>query len=304
MIDPRRLRVLRALADHGTVTAAAHALYLSPSAVSQQLAALEAETGHTLLERRGRTVRLTAAGSVLARHATEVAAQLERAEADLARCSTGLAGDVAVAAFATSITEVVAPAVAALRERAPQVRVRVKDAEGHTSARLLMDGEVDIAVAVEQRDALGPTDGQLLRTPLYEEPFDAVLPPGHRLAGAPEVDLADLRDDLWITPWPGNPVHEAVLRACEEARFQPRVECLSDDFSAVCALVSVGAGVALVPRSALHGIRPALTPAVRPVSGSGPTRRVFTAVRRGSESHPLLGLALDALRAQAAALTT
>ncbi|GHG53162.1 LysR family transcriptional regulator [Streptomyces griseocarneus] len=304
MIDPRRLRVLRALADHGTVTAAAHALYLSPSAVSQQLAALEAETGHTLLERRGRTVRLTAAGSVLARHATEVAAQLERAEADLARCSTGLAGDVAVAAFATSITEVVAPAVAALRERAPQVRVRVKDAEGHTSARLLMDGEVDIAVAVEHRDSLGTMDGQLLRTPLYAEPFDAVLPPGHRLAEAPEIGLADLRDELWITPWPGNPVHEAVVRACEEAHFQPRVECLSDDFSAVCALVAVGAGVALVPRSALHGIRPALTPAVRPVRGPGPTRRVFTAVRRGSEGHPLLRLALEGLRAQAARLTT
>ncbi len=303
VIDPRRLRVLRALADHGTVTAAAGALYLSPSAVSQQLAALEAETGHALLERRGRTVRLTAAGTVLARHATEISAQLERAEADLAACSTGLVGEVAVAAFATSITEVVAPAVAALRQRAPQVRVRVKDAEGHASARLLIDGEVDIAVAVEHRDSLAPGDGQLLYAPLYAEPFDAVLPPGHRLADAPEVDLADLRDDLWITPWPGNPVHEAVLRACEEARFQPRVECLSDDFSAVCALVAVGAGVALVPRSALHGIRPALTPAVRPVRGPGPTRRVFTAVRRGSEGHPLLRLALAELRERAAALS-
>ncbi|MEV4740609.1 LysR family transcriptional regulator [Streptomyces sp. NPDC049555] len=303
MIDPRRLKVLRALADHGTVTAAAHALYLSPSAVSQQLAALETETGHTLLERRGRTVRLTAAGSVLARHAGEISAQLERAEADLAACSTGLVGEVAVAAFATAITEVVAPAVAALRQRAPQVQVRVKDAEGHTSARLLADGEVDIAIAVEHRDSLAPGTGRLLHAPLYEEPFDAVLPPGHRLAGAGEVDLKDLAEDPWITPWPGNPVHEAVLRACEQARFQPRVECLSDDFSAVCALVAVGAGVALVPRSALHGIRPALTPAVRPLRGPGPTRRVLTAVRSGSEGHPLLRLALAELRERAAALT-
>ncbi|RLU83575.1 LysR family transcriptional regulator [Streptomyces griseocarneus] len=304
MIDPRRLRVLRALAEHGTVTAAAHALYLSPSAVSQQLAALETETGHALLERRGRAVRLTAAGSVLARHADEVAAQLERAEADLARCSTGLVGEVTIAAFATSITEVVAPAVAALGHRAPQVRVRVKDAEGHASARLLADGEADIAVAVEHRDALTPGGRQLLHAPLYEEPFDAVLPPGHRLADRPGVALTDLRDDPWITPWPGNPVHEAVLRACEEARFQPAVECLSDDFSAVCALVAAGAGVALVPRSALNGIRPALTPAVRPLRGPGPTRRVFTAVRRGSEDHPLLKLALAELRDRAAALTT
>lgn len=303
VIDPRRLRVLRALADHGTVTAAAHALYLSPSAVSQQLAALEAETGHTLLERRGRTVRLTAAGAVLARHAGDIAVQLERAEADLARCSTGLAGEVAIAAFATSITEVVAPAVAALRQRAPQVRIRVKDAEGHASARLLTDGDVDIALAVEHRDSFAPSGAQFLQAPLYAEPFDAVLPPGHRLADAPEIRLTDLRDDPWITPWPGNPVHEAVLRACEEARFQPRVECLSDDFSAVCALVAVGAGVALVPRSALRGGRPAGT-AVRPVGGPGPTRRVFTAVRRGSEGHPLLQLALTELRGQAAAMAS
>ncbi|MFI9724159.1 LysR family transcriptional regulator [Streptomyces sp. NPDC052396] len=304
MIDPRRLRVLRALAAHGTVTAAAHALYLSPSAVSQQLAALEAETGHALLERRGRIVRLTAAGSLLARHADEISAQLERAEADLARCSTGLVGEVTIAAFATSITEVVAPTVAVLGRSAPQVRVRVKDAEGHASARLLADGEADIAVAVEHRDSLAPGGRRFLHAPLYEEPFDAVLPPGHRLADKPEIGLTDLRDDPWITPWPGNPVHEAVLRACEEARFQPAVECLSDDFSAVCALVSAGAGVALVPRSALHGIRPALTPAVRPLRGPGPTRRVFTAVRRGSEDHPLLQLTLAELRRQAAALVT
>ncbi|MCA6096491.1 LysR family transcriptional regulator, partial [Streptomyces sp. SCA3-4] len=167
----------------------------------------------------------------------------------------------------------------------------------------LIDGEVDIAVAVEHRDSLAPGDGRVLHAPLYEEPFDAVLPPGHRLADASEVDLAELRDDVWITPWPGNPVHEAVVRACEQARFRPRVECLSDDFSAVCALVSVGAGVALVPRSALHGIRPALTPAVRPLRGPGPTRRVFTAVRRGSEDHPLLRLTLAGLRERAAALS-
>ncbi|MFC5720797.1 LysR family transcriptional regulator [Streptomyces gamaensis] len=302
MIDPRRLKVLRALADHGTVTAAARVLYLSPSAVSQQLAALETETGHTLLQRRGRSVTLTAAGALLARHAAEIAEQLERAEADLARCSTGLVGEVTIAAFATSITEVVAPAVAALRRRAPEVRVRVKDAEGHASARLLLDGEADIAVAVEHRGSFSPGNGQLRHAPLYTEPFDAVLPPEHPLADAAEVRLTDLSEDPWITPWPGNPVHETVLHACEQARFQPRVECLSDDFSAVCALVAAGAGVALVPRSALHGIRPALTPTIRPLTGPGPTRRVATVLRRGSEGHPLLRLVLGELREHAAVL--
>lgn len=301
MIDPRRLRVLRALAEHGTVTAAAESLYLSPSAASQQLAALEAEVGHALLERRGRTVRLTATGAVLAAHAAKIAAQLEEAEADLAACAAGVAGELTVAAFATAITELVAPAVAVLRERAPLVRVRVKDAEGPASRRLLIDGEADISVAVEHRDTLAPGEGRLLRESLYAEPYDAVLPPGHPLAADSRVRISGLADDPWITPWPGNPLHDAVLLACEEARFRPRVEGVSDDFRAVCALVAAGAGVALVPRSALRGLDLAGA-VVRPVSGPTPTRRVFAAMRRGSEGHPLLRRILDALHERAAGL--
>lgn len=265
--------MLKALAEHGTVTAAAQALYLSPSAASQQLAALEAEVGHLLLERRGRTVRLTPTGAVLAAHAATIAAQLEQAEADMAACSEGLAGEVTIAAFASAITEVVAPAVAELRERAPRVRVRVKDAEGHASRRLLIDGAVDIALGVDDRDTPRQDGDQLLRRPLYAEPFDVVLPSAHPLADAPDVALHELREDPWVTPWPGNPAHDVVLRACEEARFDPRPECLADDSRAVCALVAAGVGVALVPRSALHGI--AFKGAViRPVRGGRPTRRV------------------------------
>jgi DNA-binding transcriptional LysR family regulator len=300
-IDPRRLRVLRALADHGTVTAAAQALYLSPSAVSQQLAVLETETGQTLLERHGRNVRLTAPGMVLAGHAATIAVQLERAEADLAACAAGLVGEVVIAAYPTAITEVVAPAVAALRRTAPQVRFHIKDAEGDAGLRLLGDGGADVAVAVEHRDTLSgghaDDDERLRREPLYAEPFDAVLPPGHRLVGARGVPLTELAGDPWITPWPGNPVHDVVLHACERAGFRPRVDSLTDDFRAVSALVAHGAGVALVPRTALRGI--GLGGAViRPLAGDRPTRRVFAAVRRGSRNHPLIELALDALHAE------
>ncbi|HEX4706037.1 MAG TPA: LysR family transcriptional regulator [Pseudonocardiaceae bacterium] len=300
MIDPRRLRVLRALADHGTVTAAARALYLSPSAVSQQLAALEAEAGQPLLERRGRAVRLTAAGHVLAAHASVIATQLERAAADLAACSAGTVGEVTVAAFATAITEVVAPSVASLRLSAPLLRVRVRDAEGNASVPLLIDRKVDVAVAVDYRGAPAEDDPRVLREPLYAEPFDVVLPPGHPLAGTPEIRLAALAPEPWIIPWPDNPCHDLVLLACERAGFQPRVDCLSDDFRAVAALAAAGAGVGLVPRSALRGVELGGA-VVRPVSGDRPIRRVFTAVRRGSESHPLWAVVLGALREHAPA---
>ncbi|MFD1150140.1 LysR family transcriptional regulator [Saccharothrix hoggarensis] len=288
MIDPRRLRVLRALADHGTVTAAAQALHLTPSAVSQQLAALESEVGHPLLRRRGRRVSLTAAGELLVGHASVVAAELERAQATLAAFTSGTTGPVHVGSFASAITQVVAPALAALRVSAPGVTLRVRDVEGHASVPLLLDGEIDLAITEEYRPRTD--DRRLTRFPLYTEPFDVVLPGGHRLAGRGDVDLADLADDDWVVPLPGNPVRDVVELACEHAGFAPRIRHTSDDFRAIDALVRAGAGVALVPRNAVRGV---------PVCGTAPLRRVVAAVRRGSEDHPLIKLVRDALQAAA-----
>ncbi|MFF7216201.1 LysR family transcriptional regulator [Streptomyces sp. NPDC008238] len=297
MIDARRLRTLRAVADHRTVTAAAAALYLTPSAVSQQLAALEHETGHRLLERGGRGVQLTPVGEILLAHANTVLAQLERAEAELAAYTSGAAGEVTVASFATGIALVLAPAIAALGGTAPGIRVRVRDAEGDESLPMVLDGRAEIAVAVEYRGAPRADDQRLARVPLYAEPFDAVLPAGHRLADAAtgSVRVADLADETWIGPYPGNPCHDVVVLACEYAGFQPRLEHSSDDFRAVVALAAAGAGVALVPRSALRDMDLSGV-AVRPVDDVVATRRVFAAVRRGAEEHPLLRPVLEALR--------
>ncbi|GGQ79049.1 LysR family transcriptional regulator [Kitasatospora griseola] len=302
MIDARRLRTLRAVADHRTVTAAAAALYLTPSAVSQQLAALEQETGHTLLVRDGRGVRLTAAGEILLGHADAVLAQLERAEADLAAYSSGAAGEVTVAAFATGIAMVLAPAIAALAGTDPGLRVKALDAEGDASLPMLLDGRADIAVAVEYRGAPRPDDRRLTRLALYAEPFDAVLPLGHPLAaGTGPVAVAELAAEPWIGPYPGNPCHDVVLLACENAGFQPRLVHSSDDFSAVTALASAGAGVALVPRSALRGTDLGRV-AVRPVDSALATRKVFAATRAGAELHPLIRPVLHALADAAAHL--
>ncbi|MFF5933947.1 LysR family transcriptional regulator [Streptomyces sp. NPDC012508] len=298
MIEARRLHILRAVADHRTVTAAAAALYLTPSAVSQQLAALEQETGHRLVERNARGARLTPAGEILLSHANAVLAQLERAESELAAYGSGEAGTVTVAAFATGIGLVVAPAISGLARTSPGIRVRVRDAEGDESLLMVLDRQVDVAVAVEYRGAPGEDDARLTRVPLYAEPFDAVLPLGHPLAGDEQVALADLAKDAWIGQSAGNPCHDVTVLACEYAGFAPRLEHSSDDFRAVVALASAGAGVALVPRSALRGT--VLDEVViRPVDGVAPTRRVFAAVRRGAEEHPLISPVLAALRAAA-----
>ncbi|MEV0676945.1 LysR family transcriptional regulator [Actinosynnema sp. NPDC050436] len=288
MIDPRRLRVLRALADHGTVTAAARALHLTPSAVSQQLAALEGEVGQELLRRRGRRVSLTSAGELLVRHANAVAAELERAQATLAGLAGGTAGQVEVGSFASAITLVVAPALAVLRDCAPDVVVRVRDVEGDASVPLLLDGEIDLAITEEYRPRRD--DGRLTRFPLYTEPFDVVLPPGHPLAGGEPVDLRRLAEADWVATPPGNPVRDVVELACGEAGFAPRITQTSSDFSAIGALVAAGAGVALVPRHALRGV---------PVRGTAPLRRVFAAVRKGAEDHPLVRLVCETLASTA-----
>ncbi|RZQ62413.1 LysR family transcriptional regulator [Amycolatopsis suaedae] len=288
-IDPRRLRVLQALADHGTVTAAGEALHLTPSAVSQQLATLEAETGQELLHRRGRRVSLTAAGELLVQHANAVTAELERAQATLASFTTGARGRVELASFASAITQVVAPAIQRLRQSTPDVTVVVRDAEGHTSLPLLLDGEIDVAITEEYRPS-HRTDLRVIRYPLYSEPFDAVLPAGHRLAGRRSIGLKELSggDDDWIAPLPGNPCRDVV----ELAGASPRVTHTSDDFSAIVALVAAGAGIALVPRNAFTAADGAVAV---PIGRSAPRRRVFVAVRRGSEEHPLIRTVLDGL---------
>ncbi|MEU4330814.1 LysR family transcriptional regulator [Nonomuraea dietziae] len=288
MIDTRRLRTLRAVADHGTVTAAAAALHLTPSAVSQQLGALEHEVGHRLFVRDGRGIRLTAVGRIMLGHADEVLAQLERAEAEVAAYTTGSAGEVSVASFATAISAVLAPAVRALRLSAPALKIRVLDAEGDRGLTMLLDDQADLAIAVEYRGA--PDDQRLTRIPLYAEPFDLLLPHEH----APASTLAELAGDDWIGPYPGNPVHDVITFACEREGFTPGFAHSSDDFRAVVALVGAGAGVALVPRLALRDLD---------LSGvivqriPGPERRVFAAVRKGADLHPLLRPLLTTLTA-------
>lgn len=301
VIDPRRLRVLRALADEGTVTAAAHTLFLTPSAVSQQLAALENEVGQPILRHTGRRVELTEAGRILLAHANAVLAELERAEAALTAHAKGLGGELIVAAFATAISLVVAPAITELHRAAPGLQVLVRDVEGQDSVPMLLRGEIDLAIADGYHRPGAPADeagvgedDRLVRTPLYTEPVDVALPAGHPLAKARELTLADLADDDWISTYPGNPCHEVVAVACAHAGVQPKIVHHSDDFRAVLGLVGADAGIALIPRRALEGVERSGV-VLRPLAGVAPERRVFAVVRRGSEERPAVAAFLDVL---------
>ncbi|MEY9212600.1 LysR family transcriptional regulator [Thermobifida halotolerans] len=287
MIDVRRLQLLRALDEHRTVAAAAEALGVTPSAVSQQLTALAKESEVPLVERNGRRFVLTGAGRVLVEHARVIFAELERARADLARCAEGTIGTARVGSFATGISNLVAPAVAGLRRTRPGWRFSVVQAEPEHSTELLRTGAIDIAVTMSSAHlpATGTPDLQI--HPVMVEPLDAVLPYEHPLAAKPELELAeDLGDADWIMSAPGTAWFDSVSAACHQAGFQPRVAHTVDDFGAAFSLVAAGLGIAVVPRLAWNGLTVPLM-VVRSIR-RGPQRHILAATRTGADPEPLL----------------
>ncbi|MFJ3923993.1 LysR family transcriptional regulator [Streptomyces sp. NPDC090022] len=288
--DIKKLRILRTLADRGTVTATAEALHMTPSAVSQALTGLARSLGVPLLEPQGRRVRLTDAAELVLRHAEAVFAQLERADAELSGYRAGEAGEVRVGAFPTAIPALVVPAVTTLRESCPGVSIRVREAEAAEAYELLAAGEVDLALTLA---AHAPTarDPRFTRTPLLVDPLDVALPPDHRLAGAAEVRLSDLASDPWIYGGSG-PWSEITRTACEAAGFVPEQAHTATGWTAILSMVAAGMGVALVPRMAATRVAGAV---VRPLPDDRPTRHVIAATRTGAESAPAVARVLEAL---------
>lgn len=296
--DIKKLRILRTLAERGTVTATAEALHMTPSAVSQQLTNLARQLGVPLLEAQGRRVRLTDAAHLVLRHTEAVFAQLERAEAELSGYLAGDAGEVRIGAFSTAVPALVVPAVAALRRTRPGVEVRVREAEAAESYALLSAGAVDLALSLA---AHAPTarDGRFTRLTLLEDPLDVALPPDHPLADAADLRLADLSGDPWIYGGSG-PWSEITRSACEAAGFVPEQAHSASGWTAILAMVGAGMGVALVPRMVSGRASGAV---VRVLSRERPARHVIAAVRRGSEAAPAVAHVLDALRGAAAGRT-
>ena len=297
MIDVRRLAVLRELHRCGTVTAAAAALHLTPSAVSQQLAALGRQTGTPLVEQSGRRLALTGAGLVLVQHAEAVLAELEHAETALRAFAAGEAGVVTVGAFPTAINGLVLPAMRDLRAAAPEVRVHVRDFNGDAAVEALMAGEVDVALwlthpgsrTVEERGAVG--------VPLLDDVLDLVLPADHPQAGARSVSLSSLRDDPWVGGLANSPCRKIFEAACAGAGFTARVEHCTDDWSAVVGLVGAGAGVALVPRLAQPQESGGVV--IRPVAGPPPRRSIKLVTRPAAATAPHVAAVIDRITAAA-----
>lgn len=297
MLDVRKLRVLREVEARGTIAAAADALRYTPSAVSQQLAALQAETGVALLERVGRTVRLTDAGQRLVRHAEEILARLEEAEAELASGET-VRGTVRVTAFQTAALALLPPAIAALALEHPELRVEYTEAEAEESLPLLAGGQLDLVIAEEYDHLPRARDSRLRREELGRDPILVALPEHHPLArrGRP-LALPKLAGEPWVTARSDTLFADMVMRACRSAGFEPDVQHRANDMRILLELVAAGHGVGLAPGLGDPGAVPGVSALT--VTGEALGRTIFTAVRNTNVPQPTVEALHDALRASA-----
>ncbi|MER5532391.1 LysR family transcriptional regulator [Streptomyces mirabilis] len=315
MLDVRRLRILQHLAAYGTVAATADALHLTAPAVSQHLAALQKEAGTPVVEKHGRTLRLTAAGELLVAHTEVILAELAAAESGLAAMKGGRRGTVRISAFASAARTLVPPLFERLTgtgtEPAPDngtgvardLSLRLSVQEPDEALDELHKRSTDLALVHSYTVLPRSVPAAWEQTVLMEEPVLLALHPDRAgregLAAGQPADLSRLAHLPWLTPGPETSCYEMIQRACGAAGFVPDIRASSSDFSVLTALAAADAGAVLVPRMALpdHTAPLSLHPLVRPVS-----RTVFTVSRAGTGKHPDLRAVLDLLHETATAL--
>jgi molybdate transport repressor ModE-like protein len=285
MLDVRRLHVLREVAARGSFSAAADELFLSQSAVSQQVAALEREVGMPLLDRTHGGPRLTDAGRALVVHADAVIARLDEAERELQAIAGLEGGELRMASFASASATIVTEAAAEFTKRHPKVRLSLSDAEPEDSVPpRLRAGELDLALVLDYPIVPQEPERDLEMTLLLTESMHLVLPRDHRLAERRAVRLTDLADESWLSGVAPSSCREVVVRACEEAGFDPKISYESDDYAVLQGLVAAGLGVTFLPDLALPTLRSGLV--VVPTKPKAPKRRIWAATRSAGACSP------------------
>jgi DNA-binding transcriptional LysR family regulator len=300
-MDVQRLRILRELADRGSVAAVAAALSFTPSAISQQLRALRDEVGLPLTEPDGRGLRLTEAGRLLAGHADSVLGALAEADAAVERYRSRPVGVVGVAMFQSAARLLLAgllTRVAAL----PEVELRFADVDMTPPEVPALAADFSLVVAHRDEHAPPfPTDRWYV-THLLREPLDVVLPPGHRLARRRRVRLVDLAQESWISPQEGFPVDDVLRSIALRTGTEPRIVQRVNDFGVTEELVAAGHGVALLPRYSTDD-RGGRRLALRPISDVRAARVVEAVARRSELARPAVRAVLSALRAEVGSRT-
>ena len=257
-IDAHRLLVLRAVHRTGSVQAAATALHLTPSGVSQHLARLEAEARIPLLDRTqrggGRAVRLTEAGLALAQRADDVATALAEAQREADRLREGTAGTVRVGGFATALGHLVVPTLQQLAITDPALQVQVIEVNARDGISLLRAGDLDLLIGERYIEATTPAPGPypgLVEHELYREPFRIALP---ELWSTP-AGIEELLAGTWVTSPSDRPPRQMLDRLCALYSIEPGHRHICTESQTMLALVAAGLGAAIVPDLTLAYLR-------------------------------------------------
>lgn len=294
--DASDLRVIKAIADTGSITSAAARLGFSQPAVSQQLRRLETRIGVAVVERAGRTVRLTEAGRVLARHASAVATALDAAAAELAELSGLHAARVRLVAFPSASPTLVPRLLADLAHRHPGISVTYVEAEPPEAVEAVREDRADIALTFsypgDRDDPHGLSARGLDVSTVGSDDLLVVLPVDHHAADAAEVSVAGLADEEWIAGCPRCRGH--LLELCGRAGFSPRIAFETDNVVAVESLVAQGIGVATLPRMAAESFPTLPGVAFAPLPRSD-ARTLHTVTARGADRVPAVRVTLGAI---------
>lgn len=280
----QQLRMLREVAERGTIAAAADALGYTPSAVSQQLGALERGTGVEMLERVGRNVRLTDAGRELVRHAEDLLRGMEAAQTALEQVGSEPRGVLNIAVYESVASTMLPEMFRRANAAHPDLVLRTQQMDPDVAVDALALGDIDLAFTIDYAHAPAPKRPGIERELITEDRFRAVVPDDHRLTG-PVVDLADLADEQFIAAPLDLSCGRCVAAACRAAGFEPDVAHQLDDYPTSMRLVAAGQGIGLMPDLALvHRI-----PGVRVVDLKQPVaRHVELAYRTASAERPAI----------------
>ena len=276
MLELRRLRLLRELHERGTIAAVADALQFTPSAVSQQLAMLERETGVRLLEKAGRGVRLTDPALVLVEHAEALLDRAAIAEADLAAASGTVGGRARIATFQSAAVHIAAPAIEALAHTAPKLRCELIEAEPETALPELALGGIDLVIGDEWPHHPWRMPAGLIREKLLDDP----------------VFLVGEVSSAWAASQPGLAWEEMTRRTCrEQFGFEPDIRHRCENATVALALVARGLAVTLLPELALKEAQVPLRPL------EGVARTIYAVTRTADAARPSTQALLRAVSA-------
>ena len=311
MLNFERLRTLHAVASHGSVNAAASALHVTSSAVSQQIAKLESELGQSLLERNGRGVRVTDAAAALVAHTQRMLTLMENAEADFEAKRDSIFGRITVAAFPTAARGLAPQALRSLCDTYPQLTVELIEQEPPVSVPALVQGDVDLVVAQDWANVpLPPLEG-LSKAHLADDIADIALPANHPLAGQETIGLDDLRSERWITGGhtvssvtdpnvPAKWCDQWLVYTLRSRGHEPLIAHTVGEYATQIALVAAGLGVCVIPRLG----RARLPRGVAIVGVEPPLRRqVYALWRTANPRRRAIDIAVDAFRMSASVVT-